>query len=55
MKLSKIESVSVEQGILGRILDYGTIIIISSDRTKRVFLNIKNPLKFKRIFQEISN
>jgi uncharacterized membrane protein YdbT with pleckstrin-like domain len=54
MNLSKIESVNVDQGILGRILGYGTIGIVGSGGTKEVFPNIKNPLGFRKKFQELS-
>jgi len=54
MNHSKIESVNVDQGILGRILGYGTIRIVGSGGTKEVFPNISNPLKFRKKFQEMS-
>jgi len=37
MNLSKIESVNVEQGILGRILGYGTITIIGTAGQESLF------------------
>jgi hypothetical protein len=55
MNHSKIESVNVDQGILGRILGYGTIRIVSFGGTKEVFPRIKNPLEFRKKFQELSN
>ncbi len=55
MNHSKIESVNVDQGILGRILGYGTIRIVGSGGTKEVFPKIKNPLEFRKKFQELSN
>jgi uncharacterized membrane protein YdbT with pleckstrin-like domain len=54
MNLSKIESVNVDQGILGRILGYGTIRIIGTGGTKEVFPKINEPLQFRRKFQELS-
>ena len=55
MNHSKIESVNVDQGILGRILGYGTIRIVGSGGTKEVFPKIQNPLVFRKKFQELSN
>ncbi|HKL96437.1 MAG TPA: PH domain-containing protein [Paludibacteraceae bacterium] len=55
MNHSKIESVNVDQGILGRILGYGTIRIVGSGGTKEVLPNIRKPLDFRRQFQEMSN
>lgn len=54
MNLSKIESVNVDQSILGRILGYGTIKIVGSGGTKEVFPNIRKPLAFRKTFQEMS-
>jgi len=54
MNHSKIESVNVDQSILGRILGYGTISIVGSGGTKEVFPKIKNPLRFRKKFQELS-
>jgi uncharacterized membrane protein YdbT with pleckstrin-like domain len=55
MNHTKIESVNVDQGILGRMLGYGTIKIAGSGGTKEVFPNIQNPLEFRKKFQEMSN
>jgi len=55
MNLSKIESVNVDQGIMGRILGYGTIRIVGSGGTKEVFPKIRKPLAFRRKFQELSS
>lgn len=55
MNHSRIESVNVDQGILGRILGYGTISIVGSGGTKVSFPNIKSPLEFRKKFQELSN
>ena len=52
LNLSKIESVKVNQGLLGRILGYGTIIIIGTGGTTEPFSLISNPLEFRRKFQE---
>jgi len=55
MNLSKIESVNVDQGILGRMLGYGTIRIFGTGGTRESFLKIKQPLEFRKKFQELSN
>jgi uncharacterized membrane protein YdbT with pleckstrin-like domain len=54
MNHSKIESINVNQGILGRILGYGSIQIVGSGGTKEVFPNIQSPLEFRKKFQELS-
>jgi uncharacterized membrane protein YdbT with pleckstrin-like domain len=53
MNLSKIESVNVDQSIMGRILGYGTITIIGTGGTKEVFTQIANPIQFRKSFQEL--
>jgi len=53
MNLSKIETVGVEQSILGRILDYGTITLIGTGGTHESFPNIMNPLEFERNLESI--
>ena len=54
MNLSKIESVNIDQGVLGRILGFGTIRIIGTGGTKEAFPNIRQPLVFRKRFQELS-
>jgi uncharacterized membrane protein YdbT with pleckstrin-like domain len=53
MNMSKVESVVVDQSILGRILGYGTIIVVGSGGTKELFHCIADPLTFRRKFQEV--
>lgn len=50
--LQKIEAISVDQTVLGRMLNYGTISIIGTGGTKESFVNIANPLDFRRSIQE---
>lgn len=52
--LSKIESVSVYQSILGRIFNYGTVTVIGTGGTKGSFQGIANPIEMrKKIYQMI--
>jgi uncharacterized membrane protein YdbT with pleckstrin-like domain len=48
LNLEKVESIGVEQTILGRILDYGTIVIIGTGGTREPFRSIRDPLGFRR-------
>lgn len=50
--LSKVESIGVNQGILGRMLGYGTIEVRGTGSTKERIPNIVNPLAFRRQVQE---
>jgi hypothetical protein len=48
----KVETVGVEQGISGRIFDYGTIVVYGTGGTKEQFIGISDPLKFCKAVQE---
>ncbi len=50
--LQKVENIQVQQSILGRILGYGTIIIIGTGGTQEPFDLIQDPLMFRRQVQE---
>jgi len=53
LNLSKIESVNVNQSILGRIFGYGNLQIVGTGGTKEIFANIQSPLTFRKRFQEL--
>jgi len=53
MNLAKVESVNVDQSILGRILGYGNIIIIGTGGTREPFYRISRPLDFRKAFQQL--
>jgi uncharacterized membrane protein YdbT with pleckstrin-like domain len=52
MNLQKIETVNVEQSILGRLLDYGSLTLIGTGGTREKFECIKNPIRFRKAFME---
>ena len=49
--LTKIENMSVDQSILGRVLNYGTITITGTGGTKEQFARIAVPLEFRNQVQ----
>jgi uncharacterized membrane protein YdbT with pleckstrin-like domain len=49
--LSKVEGIGVDQGILGRILGYGTITVSGTGGTREAFRTIARPLEFRRQVQ----
>ena len=53
MNLAKVESVNVDQSILGRILGYGTITVIGTGGTREPFYQISRPLDFRKAFQQV--
>lgn len=46
--LDKIEAINVEQSILGRILTYGTLIVVGTGGTHDVYYNVPDPFIFRR-------
>ena len=51
--LSKVESIGVDQGIMGRMLDFGTIVIHGTGGTSEAFARIGAPLEFRRRVQDV--
>jgi uncharacterized membrane protein YdbT with pleckstrin-like domain len=45
--LAKVEGIHVKQGILGRIFDYGTVIVSGTGGSKTPFSGIARPLNFR--------
>ncbi len=55
LKLEKIESVQVKQGVIGRILNYGTLIIGGAGNPQAPIPGISTPMAFKRALQEFTD
>jgi uncharacterized membrane protein YdbT with pleckstrin-like domain len=55
LMLNKIESIQVNQSILGRMFDYGALVVVGTGGTKEAFPNIAKPMEFrKRINTQIA-
>ena len=53
--LGKVETIGVEQGMVGRIFDFGTILVVGTGGTQEPFHNISDPLEFRRqVHAEVS-
>mgnify|MGYP000424437492 FL=1 len=48
MKLSKVETVEIKQGVLGRILGYGNVIVSGTGSSKVVIRRVYNPIDVKK-------
>ncbi len=48
LNLEKVESIGVEQTVVGRILGYGTIVVVGTGGTKEPFARIADPMGFRR-------
>ncbi len=53
MNIPKVESVNVDQGIIGRILNYGSITIVGTGGSKETFYRISKPLDFRKAYQQL--
>ena len=54
-RLEKVDSIQVDQGILGRILGYGTILVHGSGLSMTPIPKIADPLAFRRRVEEAIN
>lgn len=52
INIQKIESIQVNQGILGRIFNFGSIVVAGAGNPQAPVLGISNPLQFRREFIE---
>jgi len=53
MKLSSIETVEIEQGIMGRILGFGTVKVTGKGLSDLVFTRVDDPIDMKRKIESI--
>lgn len=51
-QIKKIEGISVEQGVIGRVLGYGTIVVTGTGGGMSRFANISDPFTFRKRIQE---
>ena len=52
INISKVESIQVDQGILGRIFNYGTLVISGAGDPQAPIPGISDPMAFRRAFIE---
>jgi uncharacterized membrane protein YdbT with pleckstrin-like domain len=52
MMLSTVESIGVEETVLGRMMGYGTVIVRGTGGTPETFLMIARPQEFRKNVQE---
>jgi uncharacterized membrane protein YdbT with pleckstrin-like domain len=50
--LSKVESIGVQEGLLGRMLGYGSVVVRGTGGTPEPFSTIAHPLEFRRQVQQ---
>ena len=52
LNINKVESIQVDQGILGRIFDFGSLHISGAGNPQAPILGISDPMSFRRVFME---
>jgi hypothetical protein len=50
--LSRVESIGVEETVIGRLLSYGTVVVRGTGGTPEAFVLIDHPQEFRRAVQE---
>jgi uncharacterized membrane protein YdbT with pleckstrin-like domain len=55
INLEKVEALRVEQGFLGRMLNYGTVFISGAGTSVAPIKDVTDPLVFRRKFMEATN
>ena len=52
LMLSKVESIGVNQGVMGRVSGFGSVVVRGSGGTYELFDRVARPLEFRRHVQE---
>jgi uncharacterized membrane protein YdbT with pleckstrin-like domain len=55
LNLAKVETLQVNQGILGRIFNFGTLVISGAGNPQAPIPGISNPMAFRRSFMEFQD
>ena len=50
--LSKVESIGVDEGLIGRMFGYGTVVLRGTGGTPEPFPRVRHPLEFRRQVQQ---
>ncbi len=52
INLNKVESIQVNQGVLGRMLDFGTLVVAGTGTSHEPIAGISRPIEFRKAFIE---
>jgi Bacterial PH domain len=50
--LNRLEGVQVDQGVMGRILNYGAILVSGTGGTRESFQDVARPMEFRQRVQQ---
>ena len=52
ININKVESIQIDQGLLGRIFDFGTLVISGAGEPQAPIPGISEPIRFRKAFVE---
>ena len=55
LNLNKIENLGIEQGLLGRLFNYGTVTVVGTGGTRETFKYVAEPIEFRKTVQDLSH
>jgi len=55
LNINKVESIQVNQNILGRIFNYGSLVVSGAGNPQAPIPGISNPLGFRRVYMEATD
>jgi uncharacterized membrane protein YdbT with pleckstrin-like domain len=55
LNLNKIENLGIDQGLLGRMLNYGTVTVVGTGGTRETFKYVAQPIEFRKTVQDLSH
>lgn len=55
ININKIESVQVDQGVLGRLFDFGTLLISGAGTPQAPVAGISQPMEFRKAFIQVQD
>jgi uncharacterized membrane protein YdbT with pleckstrin-like domain len=55
IQLNKVESIAVEQGMVGRLLNFGTLTVTGTGASFAPIPNVSDPLQFRKKFVEAAD
>ena len=53
LKIDKVESLQVDQGLFGRLLNFGSLVVSGAGNPQAPIPGVKSPLKFRNAFMEL--
>lgn len=55
MSFAKVETIQIDQGIIGRLFGYGSVTVVGTGGSKACFAYIADPLEFRKQFLRLTD